>query len=148
MRKIIVFYSAEEGKYNNRETAERLMYELAHQVLMRSSDNSIKSVKTVTPDITRIYFKNTSEIILYPIQEKGLEGMKVTDIYVDDDIKHLIDDARMFILKYIMPSLLDDRMCKTLYNYDSPMEERIRTFKLDSDDNFVFTEFMRNYENL
>lgn len=148
MRKIIVFYSAEEGKYNNRETAERLMYELAHQVLMRSSDNSIKSVNAVTPEITRIHFKNTSEIIMYPIQEKGLDGMKVTDVYVDDDIRHIVEDSRMFMLKYIMPSVLDDRMCKTLYNYDSPMEERVRSFKVDSVGDFVFTEFMKNYENL
>lgn len=148
MRKIIVFYSAEEGKYNNRETADRLMYELAHQVLMRSSDNSIQSVESVTPQITRVKFKNTSEIILYPIQEKGLDGMKVTDIYVDNDIRNILSDARIFLLKYIMPSLLDDKMCKTLYNYDSPMEERLRSFRVDFQGDFIFENFMKNYEDL
>ena len=146
MRKIVVLYSAEEGKYNNMDLAERLAYEIANDILLSTNGNAIKNAEKITPEIARIQFKLGSEIIMYPIKEYGLYGMKVTDVYIDSDVRNIIEDSRMFTLTNIMPSVMDDKLCKSLYGYDCPIEERVKTWKA-TNNGFEFEEFMKIYKD-
>jgi hypothetical protein len=146
MRKIVVLYSAEEGKYNNRTLAERLIYELANNILLNGKGNAIRDSERVTPDIARVQFKDETEILLYPITEYGLQGMKFTDIYIDNDVRNIIKESRMYVLTKIMPSLMDDRLAKGIYNYDKPIQDRLLTWEFCTKGGaFNFEEFMKTY---
>jgi len=145
MRKIVVLY-CNEKKYNNVQIGERLVYELAHNVLYSGDSNGIVSSERITREISRVQFKDGTDIVLYPISDYGLTGMKFTDVYIDDDIRYTEPDARMYMLTKIMPSLLDDRLTQSLYDYDKPIEERLKTFKLNTHGgDFTFLEFMKQY---
>lgn len=148
MRKIVVLYSAEEGKFNNMAIAERFAYELANEILATTTGNAISNAEKITPEIARIQFKKGSEIIMYPIKEYGLYGMKVTDVYIDDDIRHIVGDSRMFVLTQVMPSVMDDKLCKSLYSYTKPLHERVKTWKITKDGSFEFEEFIKNYKEI